>query len=186
MSSPRLSRLGLNSGKASSHGGANENASHQRTSRSWRSAHLSHDGFRPICNRATHSTHLLACGIKVSATVDLAPSAWFLPSPICMRGGAAQDFASVRHFHRGIHLESTLVEKVPKIDSISKTCEITTLARWILFSEAKEPSFWKPPATESTGRSDLTCCKSAALIERSTWVGKVTHPTLIIQINRFR
>ena len=67
---------------------------------------------------------------------NVIPLVWFLPGSKCMRGGAVQDFASDRHFHRGIHLESTLVEKVPKSDSRSKACEITTLARWILFSEA--------------------------------------------------
>ena len=36
------------------------------------------------------------------------PSAWFLPGPVCMRGGAARRFASVRHSHRGSHLEATL------------------------------------------------------------------------------
>ena len=35
------------------------------------------------------------------------PLAWFLPGPVCMRGGAARHFASDRHFHRGIQAEST-------------------------------------------------------------------------------
>ena len=35
------------------------------------------------------------------------PLAWFLPGPVCMRGGAARRFASDRHFHRGIQAEST-------------------------------------------------------------------------------
>lgn len=35
------------------------------------------------------------------------PMAWFLPGPDCMRGGAAQHFASDRQFHRGIQAEST-------------------------------------------------------------------------------
>lgn len=37
----------------------------------------------------------------------LTPSAWFLPDPVCMRGGAAQQFASDRRFHRGSHPEAT-------------------------------------------------------------------------------
>ena len=35
------------------------------------------------------------------------PLLWFLPGPERMRGGAARHFASDRHFHRGIHPEST-------------------------------------------------------------------------------
>jgi len=35
------------------------------------------------------------------------PSRWFLPGPVCMRGGAARHFASGRHFHRGIQAEAT-------------------------------------------------------------------------------
>ncbi len=40
-------------------------------------------------------------------SVHDAPPAWFLPGPIRIRGGAARYFASDRHFHRGIHPEST-------------------------------------------------------------------------------
>ena len=36
-----------------------------------------------------------------------APLAWFLPGPVCMRGGAARHFASDRHFHRGSQAEAT-------------------------------------------------------------------------------
>ena len=35
------------------------------------------------------------------------PLAWFLPGPVCMRGGVARHFASGRHFHRGIQAEAT-------------------------------------------------------------------------------
>ena len=36
-----------------------------------------------------------------------APLLWFLPGPKRMRGGAAQQVPSDRHFHRGIQAEST-------------------------------------------------------------------------------
>ena len=35
------------------------------------------------------------------------PLLWFLPGPERMRGGAAQQVPSGRHFHRGIQAEST-------------------------------------------------------------------------------
>lgn len=110
-----------------------------------------------------------SCQAWVALDRGSTPSAWFLPGPICMRGGAARDFASDRHFHRGIHLESTLVEKVAKSDSRSKACVIPTFLGWILFSEAREASFRKPLCGKPASGSHLFllptkiviwCCKA--------------------------
>jgi len=43
------------------------------------------------------------------------PRAWFLPGPICIRGGLARHFASAWLFHRGIHLEATLASSGIKV-----------------------------------------------------------------------
>jgi|AntAceMinimDraft_12_1070368.scaffolds.fasta_scaffold02046_2 hypothetical protein len=45
---------------------------------------------------------------QVWAGTDMPPRAWFLPGPICIRGGLARHLASAWLFHRGIHLEATL------------------------------------------------------------------------------
>ena len=80
----------------------------------------------PIETQATLATAVdLVCSIAVtvndatrSAKLDdrflfcPSPLAWFLPGPVCMRGGAARQFASGSHFHRGIHPESTLRKSV--------------------------------------------------------------------------
>ena len=53
-----------------------------------------------------------------------APLAWFLPGPVCMRGGAARHFASDRHFHRGIQAESTcrvILEKATRFQSLTES-----------------------------------------------------------------
>jgi len=51
------------------------------------------------------------------------PTAWFLPEPERMRGGAAQHFASERHFHRGIHPESTCGSAHEKVTRYQRLAE---------------------------------------------------------------
>ena len=50
----------------------------------------------------------LIVGAISQAFLSYRSRAWFLPGPICIRGGLARHFASAWLFHRGIHLESTL------------------------------------------------------------------------------
>ena len=52
------------------------------------------------------------------------PLAWFLPGPVCMRGGAVRHFASGRHFHRGIQAEATcrtILEKETRYQRLAES-----------------------------------------------------------------
>ncbi len=86
------------------------------------------------------------------------PTAWFLPGPERMRGGAALQFASDRHFHRGIQAEATcrvILEKATRYQRLAESrpwlagffCGI----QGIHFVEAttpeasqRKPPSWKP------------------------------------------
>ena len=60
-----------------------------------------------------------ACEIKGleknSVLLVTPPLAWFLPGPVCMRGGAARRFYSGSGFCGGIHFKSTWRKQVKKI-----------------------------------------------------------------------
>lgn len=71
------------------------------------------------------------------------PSAWFLPGPERMRGGAARHFASDRHFHRGIHLESTC-RVIWKKRLVIKGLWSHDLGVLDSFAEARESTLRKP------------------------------------------
>ena len=47
--------------------------------------------------------------------MGVAPPAWFLRGLIRIRGGLARHFASAWLFHRGIHLEATLIGSQNKV-----------------------------------------------------------------------
>lgn len=48
---------------------------------------------------------------KAQLSVSPIPLPWFLPGHVCIRAYLAQGFASETGFHRGVHLESTFVQK---------------------------------------------------------------------------
>ena len=57
---------------------------------------------------------------QVPVWAVLTPLPWFLPGPICIRGGLARHFASAWLFHRGIHLEATLASRENKVTQLQR------------------------------------------------------------------
>ena len=51
------------------------------------------------------------------------PLAWFLPGPVCMRGGAARHFASDWLLHRGIQAEATCRVILGKVTHYQRLAE---------------------------------------------------------------
>ena len=83
------------------------------------------------------------------------PPAWFLPGPVCMRGGAARHFASDRQFHRGSQAESTFRANVENVTHFQRLGESRSRRAGFFcgiqgsqFAEATTPeaSQRKPPA----------------------------------------
>ena len=68
------------------------------------------DDAKPLIADGGHFTELGSSAWQPAnppACRSAPPTAWFLPGPECMRGGAARRFASDRQFHRGSQAEST-------------------------------------------------------------------------------
>ena len=82
------------------------------------------------------------------------PTAWFLPGPECMRGGAARRFASDRHFHRGSQAESTCPMTSGKATHYQRLAESRSW-RAGFFAESTESSLRKPPRRKPASGSHL-------------------------------
>ena len=82
------------------------------------------------------------------------PTAWFLPGPERMRGGAARRFASDRQFHRGIQAESTCRVISEKATRFQRLAESRSW-RAGFFAESREASLRKPPYRKPASGSHL-------------------------------
>jgi len=82
------------------------------------------------------------------------PTAWFLPGPQRMRGGAARRFASDRHFHRGSQAEATCPVTSGKATRYQRVAESRSW-RAGFFAESREASLRKPPRRKPASGSHL-------------------------------
>jgi len=89
------------------------------------------------------------------------PTAWFLPGPKRMRGGAARRFANDRHFHRGSQAESTCRAILEKLTHYQRLAE-SRAWRAGFFVESRESTLRKPPCRKPASGSHLqgSCCPS--------------------------
>jgi hypothetical protein len=69
--------------------------------------------------------HPFGHNVRLESTLSrgLVPLAWFLPSPACMRGGAARRFASDWLLHRGIQVEATCCPVARKVTRYQRLAE---------------------------------------------------------------
>jgi len=120
---------------------------------------------------------LIAISTPCASIRRVAPLAWFLPGPKRMRGGAAQRFASDRHFHRGIQAEATCRGILEEAAHYQRLAESRSWRAGffcgIHLSQFSEATSCKPPRRKPPLQWDNPRRDSAALIERGSKIGKV-------------
>ena len=119
---------------------------------------------------------------EASATgIMRTPLAWFLPGPVCMRGGAARRFASDRHFHRGSQAESTCPMTSGKATHYQRLAESRSWHAGF-FAESRESSLRKPPCRKPASGSHCREAIESACIFRLTKLPPLTYPLIIEEL----
>ncbi len=98
---------------------------------------------------------------------SLPPSQWFLPGPVCMRGGRSAAFRLRQALSPGKPVGIHLPGGLGKSEKLSNTCGITIWARWILLWNPLERVFGShfveattPEATHTIGQSTPRKCRA--------------------------